>query len=167
MGPNTRRWRKPPLETIAAVTGLSQSYAGKVWRRAGGALLLEPVISCRVTLPEGTDPPYRTSGNSCASWRGRTRSSTWSGRSRSGDPGAADGRIQREILQSVAMERFGLAIGFEAGSILLWVRPSPPGGRALATGAAAPLCRGALLMEPLPRGSGAVTKATAPTDKRI
>ena len=30
---------------------------GKVWAPSRrGALLLEPVISCRVTLPEGTDP---------------------------------------------------------------------------------------------------------------
>ena len=47
-----------PAGTIAAVTGLSQSYAGEGLgaEQEKSSPLLEPVISCRVTLPEGTDP---------------------------------------------------------------------------------------------------------------
>ena len=75
------------------------------------------------------------------------------------------GEIQQEILQSVAMERFGLAIGFEEGSILYKETIAAP---VEGIGHYEPLRHYAevhLLMEPLPRGSGLRFESHCPTDK--
>ena len=75
------------------------------------------------------------------------------------------GEIQREILQSVAMERFGLAIGFEEGSILYKETIAAP---VEGIGHYEPLRHYAevhLLMEPLPPGSGLQFACGCPTDR--
>ena len=108
-----------PAGTIAAVTGLSQSYAGEGLgaEQERSSPLLEPVISCRVTLPEGTDPHTALAQLRQLEQEDPQLHLEWEEQKREIRVRLM-GEIQREILQSVAMERFGLAIGFEAGSIL-------------------------------------------------
>ena len=155
-----------PPGTVAAVTGLTRTRAGEGLgaAREEAPPLLEPVISCRVVLPEGADPRTalaqlrqlaQEDPQLCPEWEEqkleiRVR---------------LMGEIQREILQSVAMERFGLAIGFEEGSILYKETIAAP---VEGIGHYEPLRHYAevhLLMEPLPPGSGLQFACGYPTDR--
>ena len=155
-----------PAGTIAAVTGLSQSYAGEGLgaEQERSSPLLEPVISCRVTLPEGTDPHTALAQLRQLEQEDPQLHLEWEEQKREIRVRLM-GEIQREILQSVAMERFGLAIGFEEGSILYKETIAAP---VEGIGHYEPLRHYAevhLLMEPLPRGSGLRFESDCPTDK--
>jgi len=155
-----------PAGTIAAVTGLSQSYAGEGLgaEQERSSPLLEPVISCRVTLPEGTDPHTALAQLRQLEQEDPQLHLEWEEQKREIRVRLM-GEIQREILQSVAMERFGLAIGFEEGSILYKETIAAP---VEGIGHYEPLRHYAevhLLMEPLPRGSGLRFESHCPTDK--
>ena len=155
-----------PAGTIAAVTGLSQSYAGEGLgaEQERSSPLLEPVISCRVTLPEGTDPHTALAQLRQLEQEDPQLHPEWEEQKREIRVRLM-GEIQREILQSVAMERFGLAIGFEEGSILYKETIAAP---VEGIGHYEPLRHYAevhLLMEPLPRGSGLRFESDCPTDK--
>ena len=155
-----------PAGTIAAVTGLSQSYAGEGLgaEQERSSPLLEPVISCRVTLPEGTDPHTALTQLRQLEQEDPQLHLEWEEQKREIRVRLM-GEIQREILQSVAMERFGLAIGFEEGSILYKETIAAP---VEGIGHYEPLRHYAevhLLMEPLPRGSGLRFESHCPTDK--
>ena len=152
--------------TVAAVTGLSRSYAGEGLGAAanGSAPLLEPVVSCRLTLPEGADPHTVLRQLQQLEQEDPQLRPEWEEQKREIRVRLM-GDIQREILQSVALERFGLAIGFEEGSILYKETIAAP---VEGIGHYEPLRHYAevhLLMEPLPRGSGLQFAADCPADK--
>lgn len=155
-----------PAGTVAAVTGLTQTRAGEGLGAAheDTSPLLEPVISCRVVLPEGTDPRTALAQLRQLAQEDPQLRPEWEEQKREIRVRLM-GEIQREILQSVAMERFGLAIGFEEGSILYKETIAAP---VEGIGHYEPLRHYAevhLLMEPLPPGSGLQFACGCPTDR--
>ena len=146
-----------PAGTVAAVTGLTRTRAGEGLgaAREEAPPLLEPVISCRVVLPEGADPRTALAQLRQLAQEDPQLYPEWEEQKREIRVRLM-GEIQREILQSVAMERFGLAIGFEEGSILYKETIAAP---VEGVGHFEPLRHYAevhLLLEPLPQGSGLV-----------
>ena len=155
-----------PAGTVAAVTGLTQTRAGEGLgaAREEAPPQLEPVISCRVVLPEGADPRTALAQLRQLAQEDPQLRPEWEEQKREIRVRLM-GEIQREILQSVAMERFGLAIGFEEGSILYKETIAAP---AEGIGHYEPLRHYAevhLLMEPLPPGSGLQFACGCPTDR--
>ncbi len=155
-----------PAGTVAAVTGLTQTRAGEGLgaAREEAPPLLEPVISCRVVLPEGADPRTALAQLRQLAQEDPQLRPEWEEQKREIRVRLM-GEIQREILQSVAMERFGLTIGFEEGSILYKETIAAP---AEGIGHYEPLRHYAevhLLMEPLPPGSGLQFACGCPTDR--
>lgn len=155
-----------PAGTVAAVTGLTQTRAGEGLGAAHEEAppLLEPVISCRVVLPEGADPRTALAQLRQLAQEDPQLRPEWEEQKREIRVRLM-GEIQREILQSVAMERFGLAIGFEEGSILYKETIAAP---VEGIGHYEPLRHYAevhLLMEPLPPGSGLQFACGCPTDR--
>ena len=155
-----------PAGTVAAVTGLTQTRAGEGLgaAREEAPPLLEPVISCRVVLPEGADPRTALAQLRQLAQEDPQLRPEWEEQKREIRVRLM-GEIQREILQSVAMERFGLAIGFEEGSILYKETIAAP---VEGIGHYEPLRHYAevhLLMEPLPPGSGLQFACDCPTDR--
>ena len=155
-----------PAGTVAAVTGLTQTRAGEGLGAAREETppLLEPVISCRVVLPEGADPRTALAQLRQLAQEDPQLRPEWEEQKREIRVRLM-GEIQREILQSVAMERFGLAIGFEEGSILYKETIAAP---VEGIGHYEPLRHYAevhLLMEPLPPGSGLQFACGCPTDR--
>ena len=154
-----------PAGTVAAVTGLTRTRAGEGLgaAREEAPPLLEPVISCRVVLPEGADPRTALAQLRQLAQEDPQLRPEWEEQKREIRVRLM-GEIQREILQSVAMERFGLAIGFEEGSILYKETIAAP---VEGIGHYEPLRHYAevhLLMEPLPPGSGLQFACGCPTD---
>lgn len=152
--------------TVAAVTGLTQTRAGEGLgaAREEAPPLLEPVISCRVVLPESADPRTALAQLRQLAQEDPQLRPEWEEQKREIRVRLM-GEIQREILQSVAMERFGLAIGFEEGSILYKETIAAP---VEGIGHYEPLRHYAevhLLMEPLPPGSGLQFACGCPTDR--
>ena len=155
-----------PAGTVAAVTGLTRTRAGEGLgaAREEAPPLLEPVINCRVVLPEGTDPRTALAQLRQLAQEDPQLRPEWEEQKREIRVRLM-GEIQREILQSVAMERFGLAIGFEEGSILYKETIAAP---VEGIGHYEPLRHYAevhLLMEPLPPGSGLQFACGCPTDR--
>lgn len=155
-----------PAGTVAAVTGLTKTRAGEGLgaAREEAPPLLEPVISCRVVLPEGADPRTALAQLRQLAQEDPQLRPEWEEQKREIRVRLM-GEIQREILQSVAMERFGLAIGFEEGSILYKETIAAP---AEGIGHYEPLRHYAevhLLMEPLPPGSGLQFACGCPADR--
>ena len=155
-----------PAGTVAAVTGLTQTRAGEGLgaAREEAPPLLEPVISCRVVLPEDADPRTALAQLRQLAQEDPQLRPEWEEQKREIRVRLM-GEIQREILQSVAMERFGLAIGFEEGSILYKETIAAP---VEGIGHYEPLRHYAevhLLMEPLPPGSGLQFACGCPTDR--
>ncbi len=155
-----------PAGTVAAVTGLTRTRAGEGLgaAREEAPPLLEPVISCRVVLPEGADPRTALAQLRQLAQEDPQLRPEWEEQKREIRVRLM-GEIQREILQSVAMERFGLAIGFEEGSILYKETIAAP---VEGIGHYEPLRHYAevhLLMEPLPPGSGLQFACGCPTDQ--
>ena len=155
-----------PPGTVAAVTGLTRTRAGEGLgaAREEAPPLLEPVISCRVVLPEGADPRTALAQLRQLAQEDPQLRPEWEEQKREIRVRLM-GEIQREILQSVAMERFGLAIGFEEGSILYKETIAAP---VEGIGHYEPLRHYAevhLLMEPLPPGSGLQFACGCPTDR--
>ena len=155
-----------PAGTVAAVTGLTRTRAGEGLGAAREETppLLEPVISCRVVLPEGADPRTALAQLRQLAQEDPQLRPEWEEQKREIRVRLM-GEIQREILQSVAMERFGLAIGFEEGSILYKETIAAP---VEGIGQYEPLRHYAevhLLMEPLAPGSGLQFACGCPTDR--
>ena len=155
-----------PPGTVAAVTGLTRTRAGEGLgaAREEAPPLLEPVISCRVVLPEGADPRTALAQLRQLAQEDPQLRPEWEEQKREIRVRLM-GEIQREILQSVAMERFGLAIGFEEGSILYKETIAAP---VEGIGHYEPLRHYAevhLLMEPLAPGSGLQFACGCPTDR--
>ena len=98
-----------PAGTVAAVTGLSRSYAGQGLGAAADAAppLLEPVMSYCITLPEGCDPHTALTRLRPLEQEDPQLHLLWDERRREIRVRLM-GEIQQEILQSVAKERCGL-----------------------------------------------------------
>ena len=155
-----------PAGTVAAVTGLSRSYAGQGLGAAADAAppLLEPVMSYCITLPEGCDPHTALARLRLLEQEDPQLHLLWDERRREIRVRLM-GEIQQEILQSVAKERCGLEIGFSQGSILYRETIAAP---VEGIGHYEPLRHYAevhLLLEPLPRGAGVQLAADCRADQ--
>lgn len=150
---------------VCAVVGLSESYAGQGFGCEEGTIppVLQPVLSYRVLLSEGTDPVKalpllrqleEESPELKVRWEEETRDIFV----------MVMGAVQLEILKSVAQERFGLEIGFDNGEIIYKETIAVP---VIGVGHFEPLRHYAevhLLMEPLPEGSGLIFESRVSTD---
>ena len=147
--------RKAPAGTVCAVTGLSGTFRGQ----GLGSLedntdtVLQSIFTYKVIYPDGNDPSVILSRlrkmeeeepQLKVSWN-RTTSSIYVD---------LTGTIQLEILASLFMERYGIPISFDSGSVIYLetVKSMVEG-----VGHYEPLRHYAevhILIEPLPRGSG-------------
>lgn len=108
-----------PAGTICAVTGLTATGPGEGLGIEAGAVLpiLEPVMTYRLELPEGTDaalmlPKFRELEEEIPELH-----LTWE-ESKKEIHVQIMGEIQMEILKSLIAERFGLEVGFGGRSIV-------------------------------------------------
>lgn len=143
--------------TVCAVTGLSSTYAGQtIGAAAGNAAVgaqLEPMLTYRLYLPDGTDPvqfiqKLRTLEEEEPSLR-----VTWKEALHEIHVSVM-GRLELEILQYIIKERFDVNVHFGEGSIIYKETIAKP---AIGIGHFEPLRHYAevqLLLSPLPRGSG-------------
>ncbi|MCD8073470.1 MAG: TetM/TetW/TetO/TetS family tetracycline resistance ribosomal protection protein [Lachnospiraceae bacterium] len=157
---------------LCAVTGLEHTYAGEGLGMEPEAELplLEPVLSYRISLPEGTDvhrafrqlkqleeeePELHITWAAGASSHPLTATDGAAGEMDTGEIHAQlMGEVQTEILQNVIRERFGLAVTFGEGSIVYRETIAEP---VVGMGHFEPLRHYAevhLLLEPGERGSG-------------
>ncbi|MCD8397988.1 MAG: TetM/TetW/TetO/TetS family tetracycline resistance ribosomal protection protein [Lachnospiraceae bacterium] len=174
---------------LCAVTGLEHTYAGEGLGVEPEAELpvLEPVLSYRIALPEGTDvhrvfrqlkqleeeePELHITWAAGVSYRSHTavenRLAT-DGAAGETDTGEIHaqlmGEVQTEILQNVIRERFGLAVTFGEGSIVYRETIAEP---VVGMGHFEPLRHYAevhLLLEPAERGSGLQFASTCSVDE--
>ena len=148
---------------LAAVTGLSETYAGQALGTAETALspALEPVMTYRVVLPKGADPAVvlpklrqleeEDPQLHLVSENGQIHVQIM-------------GKVQLEIFRSLVQQRFGLEIRLDDRRIFYkeTIENTVEG-----VGHFEPLRHYAechLLLEPLPRGSGLVFDTVCPTD---
>lgn len=141
--------------TVCAVTGLSQTYPGLGLgiEASSRPPALEPVLSFRLLLPEGTDPHTvlrqlreleEEDPLLAVSWQPQTEEIRLQ----------LMGEVQMEILSGILADRFGLAVTFDRGSVLYRETIAEP---VIGMAHFEPLRHYAevhLLMEPGPRGSG-------------
>ncbi len=111
--------QEAPAGTVCAVTGLSRTYSGQGLGReqASDMPVLEPVLSYRISLPEGCDVHgmYRKlrqleeeEPQLHILWEEQT-----------GELHAQlMGEVQMEVLKRLIWERFGAEVAFEAGTIV-------------------------------------------------
>ena len=151
--------------TVVAVTGLSHTYVGLGLgkEQEASAPLLEPVLTYRLSLPNGEDahtvlPKLRELEEEDPMLR-----IVWN--ERAGEIHVQlMGKIQLEVLSARIRERFGISVTFGEGAI---VYRETIADTALGLGHFEPLRHYAevqLLLEPLPRGSGVRFASNVPTD---
>ena len=148
---------------IAAVTGLSETYAGQALgaEPAGQAYALEPVMTYRVNLPKGADPAVALPKLRQLEEEDPQLHLLW-------ENGQIHvqimGKVQLEIFRSLVQQRFGLDITLDDRRIFYkeTIETTVEG-----VGHFEPLRHYAechLLLEPLPRGSGLVFDTACPLD---
>ena len=148
---------------IAAVTGLSETYAGQALgaEPAGQAYALEPVMTSRVNLPKGADPAVALPKLRQLEEEDPQLHLLW-------ENGQIHvqimGKVQLEIFRSLVQQRFGLDITLDDRRIFYkeTIETTVEG-----VGHFEPLRHYAechLLLEPLPRGSGLVFDTACPLD---
>ncbi|MCC8101014.1 MAG: NYN domain-containing protein, partial [Clostridiales bacterium] len=154
--------------TLCAVTGLEHTYAGEGLgaEREAELPVLEPVLSYRMELPEGTDVHRAFRQLKQLEEEEPELHITWAaGKSDAGEIHAQlMGEVQTEILQNVIRERFGLAMTFGEGSIVYRETIAAP---VVGMGHFEPLRHYAevhLLLEPAERGSGLQFASTCAVD---
>ena len=140
---------------ICALTGLKETFVGQGlgYEREDAQPSLEPVLTYGVKLPEGYDPVtalglFRQLEEEEPLLRVR-----WQERVKEIHVSVM-GEVQTEILRSLMMDRYGLEVSFENGSIVYKETLAEP---VLGVGHYEPLRHYAevqLLLEPLERGSG-------------
>ena len=149
--------------TLAAVTGLTQTWAGQALgaEPQGKPPVLEPVMTYRVALPAGADPAAVLPKLRQLEEEEPQLHLLWEG-------GQIHvqimGRVQLEIFRALVKERFGLAVTLEDPRIFY---KETIGDTVEGVGHFEPLRHYAevhLLLEPLPRGSGLVFDTVCPTD---
>ena len=141
--------------TLCAVTGITYLSAGDgLGTQAGcAAPLLEPVLTYRVSLPDGTDIPAALAKLRTLSDEDPMLHIEWNEQLKEIHVRLM-GEIQLEVLKSVISERFGLEAEFDHGSIAYKETIAAP---VEGVGHYEPLRHYAevhLLMEPAERGSG-------------
>ena len=144
-----------PAGTVCAVTGLTHTYSGQGLGAAAntGAPLMEPVLSYKLILPDGTDIPTALTKLRRLEEEDPQLRITWSEQLKEIHVSLM-GDIQLEVLKSVVAERFGMDIEFDEGSISFKETIAAP---VVGVGHYEPLRHYAevhLLLEPAERGSG-------------
>ena len=151
--------------TVVAVTGLAHTYAGLGLgaERESSQPVLEPVLTYRLSLPDGGDvhtvlPRLRELEEEDPMLR-----IVWD--KRHGEIHVQlMGKIQLEVLTAYIAERCGLTVSFDEGSV---VYRETIANSVLGLGHFEPLRHYAevqLLLQPLPRGSGVRFASDVPTD---
>ena len=152
-----------PAGNIAAVTGLSETYAGQALGAETFFLppALEPVMTYRVNLPKGSDPAVVMPKLRQLEEEDPQLHLVWEG-------GQIHvqimGRVQLEIFRSLVLQRFNLEVTLDDRRIFYkeTIENTVEG-----VGHFEPLRHYAechLLLEPLPRGSGLVFDTVCPLD---
>ena len=152
-----------PAGTLAAVTGLTQTWAGQALgaEPQGKPNLLEPVMTYRVALPGGADPAVVLPKLRQLEEEEPQLHLLWEG-------GQIHvqimGRVQLEIFRALVKERFDLDVTLEDQRIFYKETIS---NTVEGVGHFEPLRHYAevhLLLKPLPRGTGLVFDTVCPTD---
>lgn len=148
---------------LAAVTGLTQTYAGQALGAEPGGLdpVLEPVMTYRVGLPKGSDPAVVMPKLKLLEEEDPELHLLWE---RGEIHVQIMGQVQLEIFRSLVSQRFGLDITLEDRRIVYMETIEAP---VEGIGHFEPLRHYAechLLLEPLPRGSGIYYDTVCPTD---
>ena len=152
-----------PAGTLAAVTGLTQTWAGQALgaEPAGKPNLLEPVMTYRVALPAGADPAVVLPKLRQLEEEEPQLHLLWEG-----DQIHVQimGKVQLEIFRALVKERFSLDVTLEDPRIFYkeTIADTVEG-----VGHFEPLRHYAevhLLLEPLARGAGLVFDTVCPTD---
>ena len=147
--------QEAPAGTICALTGLSNSAVGDGlgFEKERSLPSLEPVLTYKVHLPEGYDPVVALGQLRRLEEEDPMLRVTWK-ESLKEIHVSVMGDVQVEILQNLLMERFGLEVSMEDGSIVYKETLAEP---VLGVGHFEPLRHYAevqLLLEPGERGSG-------------
>jgi predicted RNA-binding protein with PIN domain len=150
---------------VCAVTGLSRTFPGQGLgiEPASRPPALEPVLAYRVILPEGSDPHAALGQFRKLQEEDPQLSVSWEEQSKEIRLSLM-GAVQLEILSQQILDRFGLAVAFDAGQILYRETITEP---VIGVGHFEPLKHYAevhLLMEPGPRGSGLKLATSCPED---
>ena len=152
-----------PAGTLAAVTGLTATWAGQALGAEEAALppALEPVMTYRVKLPKGVDPAQALPKLKLLEEEEPQLRLLWEG-----DQIHVQimGRVQLEVFTSLVRDRLGMEVTLEDRRIFYkeTIRGTVEG-----VGHFEPLRHYAevhLLLEPLPAGSGLVFDTVCPTD---
>ena len=141
--------------TVCAVTGLGAAYPGLGLgaEPSGHSPQLTPVLSYRVILPEGTDPGVALRQLRELQEEDPQLSLGWTEQTREIRLHLM-GEVQLEVLGARILERYGLAVSFDAGNVVYRETILSP---VIGMGHFEPLRHYAevhLLLEPLARGSG-------------
>ncbi|MDO4501823.1 MAG: TetM/TetW/TetO/TetS family tetracycline resistance ribosomal protection protein [Coriobacteriia bacterium] len=140
---------------LVAVTGLSRTYAGQGLGEQPGAPrpLLEPVLACKLELPEGADVHRALEQMRLLEDEDPLLRVWWSEQLQEIRLQLM-GQIQQEVIRQVIADRFGLEVDFGPGGILYKETVSAP---VEGVGHFEPLRHYAevhLFIEPLSRGAG-------------
>ena len=154
-GERYRAVEEVPAGTVCAVTGLSRTYPGEGlgWERAPEPPALEPVLTYQVLLPPGCDPHTALLKLRELQEEDPQLHIVWNEPLREIHIQLM-GEVQLEVLRVLIAQRFGLEVGFSAGSIVYRETIAAP---VEGVGHFEPLRHYAevhLLLEPGPRGSG-------------
>lgn len=150
---------------ICAVLGLGASYPGQGLGAEEDASppLLEPVLSYRVLLPEGTDAAQMLPKLRLLQQEDPQLHLEWN--ERLGEISVRlMGKVQTEVLKSLIKERFDTEVNFDAGRIMYLETIE---NRVEGVGHFEPLRHYAevhLILEPLPRGSGIAVNSICSED---
>lgn len=152
--------------TVCAVTGLELSYPGESFGvgKSSRPPVLEPVLSCRLELPEGMEPSVLLPKLRQLEEENPELRIFWHERLQEIQLRIM-GEIQTEILQSLIQERFGIEVGFGPENVLY---KETINSRVEGVGHFEPLRHYAevhLRMEPGKRGSGVVIVADCSEDE--
>ena len=148
---------------LAAVTGLTETYAGQVLGGEGDALppALEPVMTYRVNLPKGADPAVVLPKLRQLEEEDPQLHLLW-------ESGQIQvqimGKVQLEIFRSLVQQRFGLEVALDDRRIFY---KETIANTVEGVGHFEPLRHYAechLLLEPLPQGSGLKFDSVCSTD---
>ena len=104
---------------VCAVTGLSHTYAGQgLGAETGTAVpLIEPAVTYRMILPQGTDPAQAMERFSQLAEEDPALHIRWD--ERAGEIKVrAMGTLELEILKRMAKDRFDLDIEFDRGTVI-------------------------------------------------
>ncbi|MGN1423605.1 MAG: NYN domain-containing protein [Oscillospiraceae bacterium] len=144
-----------PAGSVCAVTGLTKTFAGQCLGAASEtrAPIMEPVLSYKLILPEGTDIPSALTKLRRLEEEDPQLRITWSEQLKEVHVSLM-GEIQLEVLKSIIAKRFGMYVAFDEGSIAYKETIAAP---VVGVGHYEPLRHYAevhLLLEPAERGSG-------------